>query len=329
MKVVACAGNPEIAMVYVVDFDGRLVECVEAIQPPRSRMEKWVLMISTLYGCPIGCRMCDAGGHYRGKLTAEEMFAQITHLISTRFPDGQVPSQQFKIQLARMGEPALNDQVLEVLQMLPDRYPAPGLMPSLSTIAPHGRDAFFERLIDIKNDHYAGGRMQFQFSVHTTDQELRQELIPVKTWDYSQMAAYGERYYRPGDRKVTLNFALAETSPVEVDILREYFDPAVFVIKITPLNPTYQAQNAGLKSYIGDKPGEDGQALQERLVRAGYQVFLSIGEVEENMIGSNCGQYVQRHLRASQRLSSGYTYPVREDGERTGLAGSYNTSQGE
>ena len=63
MKVVASAGNQDIAMVYVVEFPGGLVECVEAIQPPRTREEKWVLMISTLFGCPVACQMCDAGGH--------------------------------------------------------------------------------------------------------------------------------------------------------------------------------------------------------------------------------------------------------------------------
>jgi len=81
MNVVASAGHQDIAMVYVVEFPGGLVECVEAVQPPRPREDKWVLMISTLFGCPISCQMCDAGGHYRGKLTEEEMFAQIQFLI--------------------------------------------------------------------------------------------------------------------------------------------------------------------------------------------------------------------------------------------------------
>jgi len=113
MNVVASAGNPDVAMVYVVDFGGNLVECVEAVQPPTPRDEKWVLMISTLYGCPIQCQMCDAGGHYRGKLSKEEMAEQIRFLVSTRYPDGHVPSRQFKIQFARMGEPALNPHVLK------------------------------------------------------------------------------------------------------------------------------------------------------------------------------------------------------------------------
>jgi len=311
MNIVASTGTKDIAMVYVVDFDGHLVECVEAVQPPVARSEKWVLMISTLFGCPIGCKMCDAGGYYRGKLSMEEMAAQIEYLITTRFPDGHVPSRQFKIQFARMGEPALNPQVLDLLETLPTRISAPGLMPSLSTVAPHGRGGFFSRLIEIKNTHYPQGRIQFQFSLHTTDETLRQELVPVRTWDFRKMADFGQRYYRNGDRKITLNFALAEHSPIEADVLKTYFDPDLFLIKITPLNPTYQAQNYGLTSYF-DRAQTQSHPLLDGIRSAGYEVILSVGELEENEIGSNCGQYVQRHLRAADAMSGGYTYQVVE-----------------
>lgn len=310
MKVVASAGSQDIAMVYVVEYPGGLVECVEAIQPPRTREEKWVLMISTLFGCPISCQMCDAGGHYRGKLTEEEMFSQIKYLVDQRYPDGQVTSQQFKIQFARMGEPALNPAVLDLLANLPHRFDAPGLLPSFSTIAPQGTDDFFERLIEIKNEVYPRGKFQFQFSIHTTDADLRDQLIPVKKWDFKKMADYGERYYRSGDRKITLNFALAEDSPVDPDVLLGYFDPEVFLIKITPLNPTYQSAASGLKSYIDPEKGlEDYPALQA-IEEAGYRLILSIGEKEENQIGSNCGQYVQKHLLEQGGLKAGYTYQV-------------------
>ena len=45
---------------------------------------------------------------------------------------------------------------------------------------------------------------------------------------------------------------------------------------------------------------------------AGYQVIVSIGEVEENYIGSNCGQYVRKHLEAIDQILDGYTYQVEE-----------------
>lgn len=310
MKVIASAGHDDIAMVYVVEFPGGLVECVEAIQPPRSREDKWVLMISTLFGCPVACQMCDAGGHYQGKLTEKEMFSQIQYLIDQRYPDGIVPSRQFKIQFARMGEPALNPAVLDLLASLPERINAPGLLPSFSTIAPHGTEGFFERLIDIKNQVYPRGRFQFQFSIHTTDAARRDELIPVKKWDFQKMADFGKEYYRPGDRKITLNFALAEDSPIETDLLREYFDPELFLVKVTPLNPTYQAVATGLKSYIDPAKGLEDYPVLQAIEEAGYQLILSIGEQEENLIGSNCGQYVQKHILENGGLSSGYSYQV-------------------
>jgi len=310
MKIVASAGNPDIAMVYVADFNGGLVECVEAIQPPRTREEKWVLMISTLFGCPISCQMCDAGGHYRGKLTESEMYAQIDYLINQRYPDGFVPSKQLKIQFARMGEPALNPEVLDLLETLPGKLNAPGLLPSVSSIAPHGTDDFFERMTDIKNRVYPDGKFQFQFSIHTTDQQLRDELIPVKKWDFQKMATFGEKYYKPGDRKITLNFALAKQSPIQSDILLKYFNPDRFLIKITPLNPTYQAESTGLKSYVDPESRSENYPILDELREAGYQVILSIGEQEENLIGSNCGQYVQKHLMEHDELSTGYTYQI-------------------
>jgi 23S rRNA (adenine2503-C2)-methyltransferase len=310
MKIVASAGHPDIAMVYVMDFDGNLIECVESVQPPKPREEKWVLMISILFGCPIACQMCDAGGFYRGKLTESEMYAQIDYLIKQRYPDGFVPSEQFKIQFARMGEPALNPAVLDLLESLPGKINAPGLMPSFSTIAPHGTDGFFERLTEIKNRLYPAGNFQFQFSIHTTDQNLRNKLIPVKKWDFQKMAAFGDRFYQPGDRKITLNFALAEQSPIQPDKLLDYFDPDRYLIKITPLNPTYQAESTGLKSYIDTAREKDNYPIFDELREAGYRVILSIGELEENRIGSNCGQYVQKHLMAQSELSAGYKYQV-------------------
>jgi 23S rRNA (adenine2503-C2)-methyltransferase len=126
------------------------------------------------------------------------------------------------------------------------------------------------------------------------------------------MAAYGERYYLPGDRKITLNFALAKDVPVDPQVLLRYFTPEKFLIKITPLNPTYQAQENQLSSYIDPHRSVEGYALVDELRRAGYQVIVSIGELEENYIGSNCGQYVRRHLQACEGIEDGYTYTVQQ-----------------
>jgi 23S rRNA (adenine2503-C2)-methyltransferase len=313
MKVFAVAGNDEIASVYMAEFaPGKAIEFVEAVQPPSPREEKWILMVSTLFGCPVGCQICDAGGAYHGKLSRDEILIQIDYMVDKHFPGRAVPCDKFKIQFARMGEPAFNLAVLEVLEALPGRYQAPGLMPSLSTIAPHGTEAFFERLIEVKDRLYAGGNFQFQFSVHTTDQALRDCLIPVKKWDFARMAEYGRRFRKPGDRKITLNFALAAGNPLDPQVLLEHFDPADYLIKITPINPTSQVQKHGLASHVDAFSPNQNDAVVAALRQCGYQVIVSIGEVEENLIGSNCGQYVLNYLKSEISLPDGYTYEIQE-----------------
>lgn len=307
MRIIAKTGRDDVAVAYLAETEGgRLVEFTEALQPPVPREEKWVLIVSSLFGCPVRCAICDAGGQYEGRMSADEILEQIDFVVGRRYPDLRVPSAKFKIQFARVGEPSLNSAVLDVLEELPGRYDAPGLMPSLSSIAPHGCDAFFDRLLEIKNRHYRNGRFQLQFSIHTTDPTLRDRLIPIRKWGFEVIGRYGARFREQGDRKVTLNFALARGMPVDPDVLLRWFGPDDFIVKITPVNPTHTAVSLGITSLV--EPGrEEAEHEIAQLRDAGYEVLLSIGEIEENRIGSNCGQFIQRHLEAKKRLEGGYT----------------------
>ena len=88
MKVKAWTGSDEVAKVYIAEADGdRHVEFVESVEPPLPREKKWVLIVSTLFGCPGGCRFCDAGGSYGGKLSVDEILFQIDYMIDRRYPD--------------------------------------------------------------------------------------------------------------------------------------------------------------------------------------------------------------------------------------------------
>jgi len=315
MKIVSKTGNEDIATVYVADMgNGRMVEFVESVQPPIPREKKWVLIISTLFGCPVGCRMCDAGGDYRGKLTTDEILAQIDFLVGSRFADGNVPVEKFKIQFARMGEPALNENILDALEKLPARYNTAGIiMPCLSTVAPEKTDSFFERLLSIKRQRYSCGRFQLQFSLHSTDQETRDYLMPIAKWSLPRIAEYGNQFCTLPDRKVTLNFAIGKDVPVDADLLCGTFDPDKFLIKITPVNPTLKARQNNLVSDIDpDKLDDNHNGLLRKLQAGGFDVIVSIGELEENKIGSNCGQYLNAVRKADSSDGDAYTYPVEQ-----------------
>lgn len=305
MKVIKKTENNSLASVYVAESDsGKLVEFVESTQPPFTREEKWVLVISTLYGCPVDCLFCDAGGNYKGRISYNDLLFQVDYLIREFYPDLNVPCNKFKIQFARMGEPSFNPNVLQLLEDLPQLYNIPGFIPSLSTIAPRGTNSFFNRLLEIKKSRYPL-TFQLQFSLHSTDKTQRTQFIPVHKWEFWEMARYGKRFFDPGGKKITLNFALSTISIIDPEILIKHFDPEIFIIKLTPLNPTFKASANKLLSFI--TPDKLNYEIVDRLKEKGYEVILSIGEWEENRIGSNCGQFVQACSNTREKIPGAYT----------------------
>lgn len=106
------------------------------------------------------------------------------------------------------------------------------------------------------------------------------------------MASYGEAFFAPGDRKVTLNFAAARGLPLDPERIASRFSPERFLIKLTPINPTRRAVRSGLETRIDPGNAAGSRRVAERFRAAGYETILSIGELAENEIGSNCGMYV-------------------------------------
>jgi 23S rRNA (adenine2503-C2)-methyltransferase len=83
------------------------------------------------------------------------------------------------------------------------------------------------------------------------------------------------------------------------------------LIKITPLNPTYGAMRNGLTVHKDSKYETYYNGIRDSLCAAGYEVIISIGEPEENHIGSNCGQYLLSHLKAANQIDDAYSYQVK------------------
>jgi 23S rRNA (adenine2503-C2)-methyltransferase len=305
MEILRRFGKEEIAIVNVARNNGKILEFVESVQPPIPRNEKWVLIISTLYGCPMNCLMCDAGEYYHGKVSKEEIFSQIDNLVLNRYPNRKIPVKKFKIQFARMGEPTLNNAVLEVLKELPKRYDAPGLIPCISTIAPKGCNEFLDNLMEIKNSYYNNGNFQLQFSIHSSDENFRKTLMPVDIWSLKQIGAFGQQWFNQNDRKITLNFAVAENSKINPEKIAEIFDPSQYFIKLTPINPTLNAIANNLESDITQENATE-YLLVNQFRKKGFDTLLSIGEWEENQIGSNCGQFATKFLKNKVKIKESY-----------------------
>lgn len=300
MNVIGYRGNPDIATVFLADFDGRLAEFVLSRQPPLGWEQKCVLILSVSFGCPINCAICDAGGNFAGHLSAEQMFQQARYMVKCRFGDGTVPAEKFKIQFARMGEPALNNEVIDAMEMIESYFNAPGLMFCVSTIAPKKRDAFFWQIARVKERF--GGRFQLQFSVHSTDEAERDVLMPMPKWSLDEIAQYGIRFWKRTDRKITLNFAVAQGYSISPEKIAEIFPSELFLIKFTPVNPTERAATKEIKSAFTEEPDERTESIMQELSEFGFDVILSVGEIEENFIGSNCGQLVAQFSKQKSKI---------------------------
>lgn len=294
MKIIRKNGRKELAEVYLAEMrcdPSLMVEFVDSCDPSiGGRDKKWVVVISSQFGCPVGCLMCDAGGNFRGNLTVEEIIWQIEQVLLSNKELNPKNTPKFKIQFARMGEPALNDAVLDAVDWLAENYP--GAMPCITTVAPAGREQWLISLMRL-SEKFAD--FQLQFSLNTTDQNLRGKLIPYPKIPWQWLADYGEIFYKPGRRKPSLNFALSPGLPVDVEKIVRYFDSEYFIIKLTPLNPTAAAER-NLLECINDH-GMAKKLITEKakeFAELGYQVIESVGNMEENEIGSNCGQMVRK-----------------------------------
>jgi len=298
MELISKQGTPDLALVYVARFRSQadlLAEFVDARDPDLSPDAKWVIIVSTQFGCPAACPMCDAGGDYKGNLTTEEIFSQIDYIVKSH-PRERLLTSKFKIQFARMGEPAFNKAVLDVLRDLPKRYDAPGLIPCIATIAPLIAKEWFDELLSIRGSVYKGRAFQLQLSINSTDDKIRDILMPPPKISIEELGLYANNFSILGPRKVSLNFALAEGVQIDPMIISRNFDPKSVCVKITPLNPTIRSVEMGLKTALPPDAPAKAENLCNEFKKLGFDVILSIGDVRENTIGSNCGMAVRKLL---------------------------------
>ncbi len=308
-KIIGKRGKDGVAWIYLLSSnreEGVLIECVDALDPRYSARDKWVIILSSQKGCPVKCQFCDAAFYFKGNLNQEELLEQLDVVMAPHLKgDDCLNSKKVKLHFARMGEPAMNPAVLGVLADIPFIYPGVNFIPTIATIAPAGNEKWFQELIDLKNQLYSGGRFQLQFSLNSTDENYRDRIMPVRKWTAREISNYGSKYYMDGDRKITLNYALALETPFDARRLIETFDPSVFLIKITPVNPTEGATRGNFTTALkfdGSYPESLGREIN-KLEEAGFEVIISIGSLEEVAVGSNCGQLAFTSYLRMEKIS--------------------------
>ena len=207
--------------------------------------EKWVITVSTQYGCPMKCTFCDVPNvKFRGNASFQDLYDQFFNAISL-FPHTKY-TERLNLHYARMGDPIFNEEVFKFSEWLikNKRYIADlGLRievihPVLTTSLPRKFKQLEERILrwcEIKNDLY-NGQAGLQFSINSTNEDQRTEMFGDQQLHLTELAKIASKMPNPVSRKYCLNFAYSTDFEIDAAFLQEHFDPNKFMCKITPIH---------------------------------------------------------------------------------------------
>jgi len=200
-----------------------------------SRADRWMIGVSCMSGCPVHCKFCATGSMKKWRaLTAQEIVEQVEYVIEL---NSQNPNNcfEFKINYTRMGEPFLCiDAVKEAIAIIDSKFS--NVHHYISTVGIKGSDFSW-----IKDN------ITLQVSVHSLDESRRDNLIPIT----NKMSLKELGSIRTGSNlKTTVNLTLVDYEDFDINLLKEYFDPEFFFIKLSPINVNAVSEANGMGDGI-------------------------------------------------------------------------------
>jgi len=254
--------------------------------------EKWVITISTQYGCSMHCAFCDVPNVGPGKnATERDLINQVLTGIKLH-PEVEY-SKRMNIHFARMGEPTWNPYVLDTTKWLKTHIdPEYHIHPVVSTMMPRNNiwlKTFVHDWMRIKN-RLLKGEAGLQLSINSTDEEERERMFSGNACSLEEIAGIMGGIV-PNGRKITLNFAVADYA-VDEKVLRKYFSPEDYICKLTPMHKTKKALENNIKTAEDYTTYTPYKRLESRLKNAGYDVLVFIASEEEDLGRITCGNAI-------------------------------------
>ena len=155
--------------------------------------EKWVITISTQYGCSMGCKFCDVPKVGKGvNATLNDLKNQLIEGLKLHPEIGS--TKRLNLHYARMGEPSFNFNVIKnakQLHQIVKPYVGNSMIhPVVSTMLPKSNKKLMEFLnewCDIKNYTYRGDA-GLQFSINSTDDNQRNDMFCGNSLSLSEIS---------------------------------------------------------------------------------------------------------------------------------------------
>lgn len=270
--------NSENVSKYVFEKEDIAIEAVLYKYPTYD--ERTVLCISTMCGCPMGCRFCGTGDYFVRSLTVDEIVDQATHILENCI-EGIVPQdiKRLQIMVMSMGEPALVKSLAEAFRILHTKYPNASLL--ISSSAPR---VDYSWIRDISVEIPTVG---LQFSIHESTDAARDLLIPFRNkLSLQEIANEGVAWWVATGRRPYFNYCAHDNNSSIDDVYRllELFDPMIWEATVSVIcerNAFETAKNDHQRNLAVDFGG--------KLVENGYNVRI-FDPAGQDVIGGGCGQ---------------------------------------
>lgn len=265
--------------------------------------EKWVITISTQYGCVMKCTFCDVPNvQWRGNASFDDLKGQLYNAIGL-FPECRY-TERLNIHFARMGEPIFNDAVFEFSRWaIANKSQIASetglrievLHPVLTTSSPRKFRQLEARLLEwceIKNSLY-NGQAGLQLSINSTSDEQRSKTYSDMQIYLADLGEIAKKLPPPVSRKYCLNFAYATGNEVDADKLLAWgFSPDKFMCKITPIHNNNACREHGISTVGGYDSYTPYAEPEDGLKRAGYDVLVFVPSLDEENGLVTCGNVV-------------------------------------
>lgn len=264
--------------------------------------EKWVVTVSTQYGCPMKCNFCDVPNvPFRGNVTVNDLQDQLYRAISL-FPSVKY-TERLNLHFARMGDPIFNDSVLQFSRWMANSKQTIAketglrietLHPVLTTSLPRKYQHLQRHILEwcrIKNECF-NGQAGLQFSINSTEEAQRSVMFGDQQLHLEDLAEIAKQMPDPVSRKYCLNFAYSTDYVIDAQKLRRLFDPEKFMCKITPIHNNNACRENEIRTVGGYESWEPYQKPEEDLKAAGFDVLVFVPSLDEEDGLVTCGNAI-------------------------------------
>jgi 23S rRNA (adenine2503-C2)-methyltransferase len=264
--------------------------------------QKWVITLSTQYGCVMNCSFCDVPNiKFKGNVSFDDLYKQFQNGLNVFYNQKYV--ERLNVHFARMGEPIFNDDVFKFSEFLyKNKYKIQeenGLRievahPVLSTSCPKTCRDFESRLLnwcEIKNGLY-NGQAGLQLSINSTNEKQRDEMFNGKQIPLKELSEICKKLPDPLGRKYCLNFAYANDFEIDGELLSKRFSPDKFMCKITPIHNNVSCKKNNIQTVDGYKNYLSYIKPENELKKWGFDVLVFVPSLDEENGLVTCGNAI-------------------------------------